>query len=1146
MGMLVMLRIVAPPRLVAVGMDMAGAVAVAVDVEMHLPADHVAQDIDTQERDHDADGKLEQCLHAFGQRHACNQHGTADEEQRNRVSGPPPGPAQDHAPARRALRAHGGDGGQMIRLQRMLHADQRTEQKKTPHLFFPVGSRRRAPRKHAHPLCHRKRSDERAKTAQALSSRPRCRVRLGPNTLPRYPPTRPQPALRERGRQAMTEAGTTHTFVSREIIEQAIREDWADLAILPFQPDTRSIEYLQQQGFEAAHIVRVTDHLSPDDLAVLCGAKAIKKLALPGHHIGDEGAKAIAGKLSGLTSLNLRGNSIGAEGAKAIAGKLTDLTSLDLGYNSIGDEGARAIAARLTGLTSLNLRGNRIGDEGAKAIAGKLTRLTSLNLEVNSIGDEGAKAIAGKLTGLTSLNLEVNSIGDEGAKAIAGKLTGLTSLNLKDNSIGAEGAAAIAGKLTGLTSLNLTGNSIGVEGAEAIADKLTGLTSLNLRHNRIGDEGAEAIAGKLTGLKSLDLSDNGIGAEGAKAIAGKLSGLTSLNLRYNRIGDEGARAIAGKLTGLTSLDLWDNSIGAEGARAIAGKLTSLTSLDLGWNSIGAEGAKAIAGKLTGLTSLDLGWNSIGAEGAKAIAGKLTGLTSLNLWDNSIGDEGARAIAGKLTGLTSLDLGGNRIGDEGARAIAGKLTGLTSLNLRHNSIGDEGAKAIAGNLTGLISLNLWNNSIGAAGARAILDCWLGRQDIGALRMLDLRGNGDLSAVLPKEVVEQTDAQAILAAYRRFKESRKKPLNEAKLLVLGDEAVGKTSLVRFLVWDRPRDPNEAKTAGVAMHERIETHAWRSAGGSSDVLLNIWDFGGQEIMHGTHRYFLTERSLYLIVLENRREDDRSVYGWLDRVKELGGDSPVLVVINKCDDDRQQLRLNEAELLRDHPHIAGFYRTSCNDSDDARKSIETLKEAIATTLETSPLLEHVKDPVPIAWHRVKNAVSVRAAAESVLPMETFRQLCHAGGSAEERVTDESEQRALLTTLHNMGKIVAHGLKHDDRAAFREITLLDPNWLTTAIYTILNSGLLKDQKGELARGDLCRLLDPVRYPPKRHDFILEMMQDKEIGLCFRLPEQDERYLLPEGLPVERAFTGKLARRNTSFSLSLQEPARLAHAAVYR
>ncbi|MBK7538698.1 MAG: 50S ribosome-binding GTPase, partial [Myxococcales bacterium] len=189
-------------------------------------------------------------------------------------------------------------------------------------------------------------------------------------------------------------------------------------------------------------------------------------------------------------------------------------------------------------------------------------------------------------------------------------------------------------------------------------------------------------------------------------------------------------------------------------------------------------------------------------------------------------------------------------------------------------------------------------------------------------LDLRNNGELASGLPPELLESTDAQAILAAYRRYREAGRRktlrPLNEAKLVVVGNEAVGKTSLIRYLVHGQPRDPDERKTPGTAIHEKIEVSTWSPH--QSQVRLNVWDFGGQEIMRGTFRFFLTERSLYLLVLEDRREDDRSIYEWLEIIAQRGGDSPVIVVINKSDHDVPQRQIDEVMLCRTHPAIAGF----------------------------------------------------------------------------------------------------------------------------------------------------------------------------------------------------------------------------------
>jgi hypothetical protein len=73
---------------------------------------------------------------------------------------------------------------------------------------------------------------------------------------------------------------------------------------------------------------------------------------------------------------------------------------------------------------------------------------------------------------------------------------------------------------------------------------------------------------------------------------------------------------------------------------------------------------------------------------------------------------------------------------------------------------------------------------------------------------------------------------------------------------------------------------------------------------------------------------------------------------------------------------------------------------------------------------------------------------------------------------------------------------------------------LTGAIYTLLNSSAIIHQGGEFSRTDLAELLeDKQRYPIQWHEFILDMMKEPELGLCFRLPGvEPERYLLPEAL----------------------------------
>ncbi len=519
-------------------------------------------------------------------------------------------------------------------------------------------------------------------------------------------------------------------------------------------------------------------------------------------------------------------------------------------------------------------------------------------------------------------------------------------------------------------------------------------------------------------------------------------------------------------------------------------------------------------RLTTLRSLDFSGHSIGDEGAKAIAASLPALTNLSLSRNSIGTEGAKAIAASLPALTSLDLDVNSIGTEGAKAIAASLPALTNLYLSRNSIGTEGAKAIAASLPALTNLYLNGNSISTEGLRAILERVALEGGKNRLIFLALMDNPGCDGEWPREIFFGTDARAIAAAYRRYKLGGRQPLNEVKLLVVGREAAGKTSLIRYLTKGLPRDPSEVRTPGIALFEKIEVQGWSPEAGG--IRINIWDFGGQEMLKGTHRYFLTDRSLYLLVMDDRRPDDRDqAFEWLRQIRNAGEQSPVIVVINKSDRGKQDLRLDETALRAEFPNIIEFLRTSCDADDWARGSIGSLRARIAAAINQDHRLRHVRDPLPMVWLSIKDRLTGEAKRQSVLPREDFQALCR---NSTPPVADEDEQWALLGLLHDLGVVVAHGLTRDAPAVRREVTLLDPNWLTGAIYRILEMAGSVHQvpPAVFQDSDLVGWLDPASYPNHRHRYILDMMLDERIGLCFRLAAPRGGYLVPEALCANR------------------------------
>lgn len=84
-----------------------------------------------------------------------------------------------------------------------------------------------------------------------------------------------------------------------------------------------------------------------------------------------------------------------------------------------------------------------------------------------------------------------------------------------------------------------------------------------------------------------------------------------------------------------------------------------------------------------------------------------------------------------------------------------------------------------------------------------------------------------------------------------------------------------------------------------------------------------------------------------------------------------------------------------------------------------------------------------------------------------------------------------------------------DDRFdRLRETNVLNPEWVTNAVYNLLNNLELFKSHGVFAATDLARMLDSSAYPSiKEHQFIIDMMRKFE--LCFSITDT-QNYLIPE------------------------------------
>jgi internalin A len=321
-----------------------------------------------------------------------------------------------------------------------------------------------------------------------------------------------------------------------------------------------------------------------------------------------------------------------------------------------------------------------------------------------------------------------------------------------------------------------------------------------------------------------------------------------------------------------------------------------------------------------------------------------------------------------------------------------------------------------------------------------------------------------------------------------------LNELKIIFLGEGAAGKTSLIRRLRKE-PFDPKESQTHGI----RIRKTCFEIENESIDAYL--WDFGGQEVMHATHQFFLSQRCIYVLVL-NSRTDDKAEY-WLKHASSFGGKSPVLVVLNKIDEN-PAFEVNRKVLSEKYPQIQGYYRISCKNDQGMLDFEQALREQI-TQSDTR------RTPFPTSWLAVKEHFT--AMERDYIESNEYRDVCLKQG-----VDQLFSQNVLLQFLHDLGVIINfRNLKNFDTQ------ILNPLWLTNGVYRIINSEKIATNKGLLYENELDEVINDPRYtsgnttekifhyPCNKLNYIVRIMQEFE--LCF--PLDHKSYVIPQLLPIE-------------------------------
>ncbi|MEN0065846.1 MAG: COR domain-containing protein [Myxococcota bacterium] len=348
--------------------------------------------------------------------------------------------------------------------------------------------------------------------------------------------------------------------------------------------------------------------------------------------------------------------------------------------------------------------------------------------------------------------------------------------------------------------------------------------------------------------------------------------------------------------------------------------------------------------------------------------------------------------------------------------------------------------------------------------------------------------------------------------------------ARAIFLGHGGAGKTSLINVLNGEAPL-PEHLVTRGVEQQDfsyvsgqlsRIHDEADAVARVYDDprtgIGIHFWDFGGQVMAHGTHRFFLRASCVYVIVLDGRHADranSEAAY-WLDYVRAFASETtPVIVVGNKS--DIQHVSIDLASLQRRYPNVVDYVALSCREAHAHPEG----RWGQALELFRSVFLEQVErlaSRVTLPRAHFETLLDVQRAARSAdfITDRAYQKIC------EQRGVHVDERGPLLALLDQLGVALTF-----PQMPFLRDYVLNPRWLTYGVYTILYDEATKQRGGRLTEIQAAELLlraeiedrgRRLRYPPERAHHVIDAME--AFQTAYRL--SDRSIVIPSLLPLEQ------------------------------
>ncbi|XP_070394975.1 leucine-rich repeat serine/threonine-protein kinase 1 isoform X2 [Dermacentor albipictus] len=514
-------------------------------------------------------------------------------------------------------------------------------------------------------------------------------------------------------------------------------------------------------------------------------------------------------------------------------------------------------------------------------------------------------------------------------------------------------------------------------------------------------------------------------------------------------------------------------------------------------------------RLENLRTLLLASNQL--PGLQGLVGQQDGNDSKVTWHAVF--KGAQKEVPLFPNLSMLDVSNNLLSD--VPATLAELGSLSVLNLS----GNPGIIELPPQL-GLLS-KLWN--------------------------LNLRGcslHEPLASMVRSTRYRTTD----LVGYLKSILQDARPYARMKLMIVGVQGIGKTSLLEQLRQEgtgsyRKRPPEHwgkrvghrglgLKTPRGVMLSTVgvDLGDWTLKGRHGPVTFRTWDFGGQKEYYATHQYFLSKRSLYLVVwrITDGERGVQGIHQWLINIQARAPNAPVLVVGTHQDLVKECLPDGYAEelqaLIRSRflgvvdadkcglPRVLDSLEVSCRTRHNIRHLCQLIYD-VAFDMRCPGSKERLLEQrIPATYLALEDVVGSLAlerrlqGKEPVLHAEQYRMLVmhELQQKFDCCFRDMAELNQATSFLHDNGVLL-----HYEDATLKDLYFLDPQWLCDVLAHVVTVREINP----FARNGIMRLedLQHLFRSAETRSYLLSLLNKFEVALTW----DGRSLLIPSLLPSE-------------------------------